>query len=72
MNQPFDREFLLRLAPVWLACRWRIMTNRTAGEFWHHRLTGHWPRPSLENDLLGMLDYGHEMKLLCKAEKERC
>lgn len=56
MNPLQEREFLIRLAPVWLACRWRIMG---------HGLTGKcWPKPDLAFDLLGMQDYGLEMKLL--------
>ena len=52
----FEREFLIRLAPVWLACRWKVMG---------HKLHA-WPHPSdLEFDLLGMSDYGTEMRLLC-------
>lgn len=52
----FEREFLIRLAPVWLACRWRVMG---------HGLIGRWPRTDLRNDLLGMCDYAFEMKLCC-------
>jgi len=53
----FEREFLIRLAPIWLACRWRVM--------------GHWPQTDLAFDLLGMLDYQMEMKLLCEDVKRR-
>lgn len=52
----FEHEFLIRLAPIWLACRWRIMGNP---------LIGHWPKQDLAFDLLGMCDYALEMKLLC-------
>jgi hypothetical protein len=52
----FEREFLIRLAPVWLACRWRIMG---------HALRGRWPAQDLAFDLLGCCDYGSEMRLLC-------
>jgi len=56
----FEREFLIRLAPMWLACRWNIMG---------HRLRG-WPfRTDLAYDLLGCHDYGTEMKLLCREVK---
>lgn len=56
----FEREFLIKLAPVWLACRWKIMG---------HQLHG-WPHPSdLAFDLMGMVDYGWEMKLLCQEVK---
>ena len=57
MDTPsFEREFLIRLAPVWLACRWRIMGNQLIGKF---------PAQDLAFDLLGQFDYGREMKLLC-------
>jgi len=53
-----EREFLLRLAPVWLACRWKVMG---------HRLSG-WPHGSddLAYDLLGCHDYAAEMALLVR------
>ena len=54
----FERNFLHRLAPIWLACRWRVMG---------HGLTGRgWPPLDLRNDLLGMCDYAAEMRLECK------
>lgn len=56
MRAEQEREFLIRLAPIWLACRWRIMG---------HPLTGKWPRADLAFDLLGLCDYASEMKLLC-------
>lgn len=57
MRPKFEHEFLIRLAPIWLACRWRLMG---------HSLTGkHWPKPDLAFDLLGQHDYAHEMRLLC-------
>jgi hypothetical protein len=52
-----EREFLVRLAPIWLACRWRIMGRSLSGK--------KWPRPDLAFDLLGMCDYAAEMKLIC-------
>lgn len=56
MRNDFEREFLIRLAPVYLACRWKVMGHQL------HR----WPFPSdLEFDLLGMMDYACEMKLIC-------
>lgn len=57
----YEREFLIRLAAVWLACRWRVMGNGLAGKSW--------PKPMLEYDLLGMIDYAHEMRLLCAEVK---
>ena len=56
----FEREFLIRLAPIWLACRWRVMG---------HGLIGKWPKPDLAFDLLGMCDYAEEMKLLCREQR---
>jgi hypothetical protein len=57
----FEREVLIRLAPVWLACRWRVMGGALRA----------WAvRPMLENDLLGMMDYRREIALAC-AEKRR-
>ena len=52
----FEREFLISLAPIWLACRFRLCGGK---------LSGHWPKPNVENDLLGCLDYAYEMRLLC-------
>jgi hypothetical protein len=49
-------EFLIRLAPIYLACRLRVMGGS---------LSGQWPRQDLAFDMLGMFDYAHEMKLLC-------
>jgi hypothetical protein len=61
MNGAFEHEVLIRLAPVWLACRWRVMGGALRS----------WPiAPMLENDLLGMMDYGHEIALVC-AEQRR-
>jgi hypothetical protein len=57
MRKRFERDFLIRLAPVWLACRWRIMG---------HSLSGKWPAGDLAFDLLGMQDYAAEMRLICE------
>ena len=58
----FEHEFLIRLAPIWLACRWKVMG---------HELEN-WPYESdLAYDLLGMVDYANEMKELCKENAER-
>lgn len=55
MPQSFEREFLIRLAPIWLACRWRVMGHPLAGK--------EWPKPDLSFDLLGMCDYAAEMRM---------
>jgi len=55
-NMKLEREFLIRLAPIWLACRWRVMG---------HPLVGRWPKPDLAFDLLGCVDYAAEMRLIC-------
>ena len=57
MRKRFERDLLIRLAPVWLACRWRIMG---------HSLIGKWPAQDLAFDLLGMQDYAAEMRLICE------
>lgn len=59
----FEREFLIRLAPVWLACRWRVLGNRLRGKGW--------PTPDLRNDLLGCTDYREEMRMLCAEVRPR-
>ncbi len=53
----FEHEFLIRLAPVWLACRFRIAGGVLVGR--------NWPKPDWCFDMLGARDYGAEMKLLC-------
>ena len=53
----FERDFLLRLAPVWLGCRARV---------WGHQLGPGWPPLNLEYDLLGLVDYKIGMQLLCE------
>lgn len=63
MTDAQEREFLIRLAPIWLACRWRIMGG-SLEEPW-------WPKPDLANDIRGELDYAFEMRLLC-AEVLQC
>lgn len=57
MRPEQQREFLIRLAPIWLACRWRVMGHGLIGK--------RWPKPDLAFELLGCVDYGHEMRLLC-------
>ena len=51
----WERRFLMRLATIWLAARWRIMGHALSGK--------QWPQQDLRNDLLGMTDYQHEMRL---------
>lgn len=63
MNPAQEREFLIRLAPIWLACRWRVLGHHLSS------VGRHWPTPDLTFDLLGMTDYGHELKLLCEEVK---
>ena len=61
----FEKEFLIRLAPVWLACRWRVMGNDLTN---FGRV---WPGQDLGFDLLGMVDYQNEMRLICREELKR-
>ena len=57
----FENEFLIRLAPIWFGCRWKIMG---------HALYN-WPHGSdLAFDLLGMHDYAAGMRLLCAEVQE--
>jgi hypothetical protein len=58
----FEHEFLIRLAPTWLACRWKVMGHELSG--WKAAPK----KPDLANDLLGMVDYATEMKLICRAK----
>lgn len=60
----FEREFLILLAPVWLACRWRLLGKAL-------RRQDGWPAENVWTDLLGMVDYAGEMKLLCREVKNR-
>ncbi len=53
-----EREFLIRLAPVYLACLWRVMGHGLIGR--------NWPKPDLEFDLLGMRDYAAEMRIIAR------
>ena len=54
----FEHEFLIKLAPIWLACRWRVMGHKLRGKAW--------PKQDLRNDLLGCTDYAAEMREICK------
>jgi hypothetical protein len=56
-RKAFEHEFLKRLAPVWLACRWKVMG---------HSLHGWRFRSDLAFDLLGCVDYAWEMRLMCQ------
>lgn len=62
MSRKAEHEFLICLAPIWLACRWRVMGHPLAGK--------HWPKPDLAFDLLGCVDYAHEMRLLCEEVRK--
>ena len=53
----FERYFLKRHAAVWLSCRFRVMG---------HQLIGSVHKPDLAFDLLGMVDFSHEMRLICR------
>lgn len=64
MPPEIEREFLIRLAPVWLACRWRLFGHPL-------RKQDGWPEADLGNDLLGCLDYAAEMRLLCAECRNR-
>ncbi len=57
----FEQEFLIRLAPIWLACRWRIMGHSLRGR--------RWPAPDIAFDFLGCNDYAHEMRIVCAERK---
>lgn len=61
----FERQFLIRLAPVWLACRWRVMGHQL------NSIGRKWPASDLAFDLLGMVDYQHEMRLICEQRLNR-
>lgn len=54
----FEREFLIRLGAIYLACRYKVMGGKLAGY--------HLAKSDLAYDLLGMLDYAAEMRLICQ------
>jgi len=56
-----EQEFLIQLAPIWLACRFRVMGHQLSGR--------NWPKSDLAFDLLGCCDYAAEMKLVCEEMK---
>ena len=61
MNQKqFENMILIRLAPVYLACRWRVMGHGLVGK--------NRPKPDLSFDLLGMTDYEEEIRLQCREQ----
>ena len=61
--QQFQREFLIQLAPIWLACRWRLAGHSLIGK--------QWPKFNWPFDLMGARDYGAEMRLLANDELRR-
>jgi hypothetical protein len=58
----FEHEMLIKLATTWLACRYKVMG---------HNVINFYPGSNLEGNLLGMHDYGYEMRLLCDEVKKR-
>lgn len=58
MPRETEGEFLIRLAPVWLACCWRLLGKPL-------RNCNGWPKAHVGNELLGCLDYAAEMRLVC-------
>lgn len=58
----FEHELLIQLAPIYLACRWKVMGHQLRG--WHCK-------SDLEFDLIGMMDYACEMRLLCEDWRQR-
>ena len=61
MSAGFEREFF-KLAGWWLACRLQVMGG-LASDAKH--------KPNLAYDLLGMVDYGWEMRLVVGKELGR-
>jgi hypothetical protein len=55
MTLPWEREFL-KLAAVWLACRWTVLGGQIPA--------CPWALGGLAFQLLGMSDYKDEMRLL--------
>ncbi len=62
MYPNFEHEFLIRLAGTWLACRLAVMGG-TPGHKAHVPVRDF---HSLGWAMLGCVDYGHEMRLLCR------
>lgn len=63
MPNNWEREFLIQLAPIVLACRFRLFGGKLRGK--------QWPKADLAFDLLGYHDYAAEMALLCREELDR-
>ena len=60
MGLEFEREFLLRLAAPYLGCRLAVMGGRPLVPT-HQPVTD---MPTLAWALLGVHDYGHEMRIM--------
>lgn len=63
----FEREFLIRLASTWLACRLAVMGGTPLIK--QHKPVEDFS--SLGWAMLGVVDYQQEMRLLCAEEKGR-
>lgn len=61
----FEREFLIRLAPIWLAARWNVMNKCHAQENPKHR------HAAMAFDALGAKDYAAEMRLMCQEARTK-
>ena len=63
-HKKFEKE-ILKLATVWLSCRWQVMGNMvdTPGR--------QGLKFNLHEALLGEHDYWQEMKIICRMEKEK-
>lgn len=65
MTKSQEREFLIRLAPIWLACRLAAMGGTPM-------IPQHYPVKDFKGlgwALLGCADYGEEMRLLVEEMK---
>jgi hypothetical protein len=54
----FEREFLIRLAPIYLLCRWLVINE-------------HGTLMTFKYRLMGVSDYSWEMKLIVEEELQR-
>lgn len=61
MSDEEEREFLIRLAAIWLACRLAVMGGTPLID--QHKPVRDFS--SLAWAMLGCVDYGCEMRLLC-------
>ena len=59
-QRDFEYEFLRLLAPIWLGARLQIMGGRAVGL----------PKPNVEFDMLGCLDYSWEMRTICTERRK--